>query len=83
MPRDRAKWAKGQIKRWAQSGEKMQLQDREEAIDGEPRKVAYHPRHFGTIGHDSAADVGNTVIVEFAISHTGNLRIVTDGEISI
>ena len=70
------------MKRWAQSGEKIQLQVREEAIDGEPRKVAYHPdgARFGTIGHDSAADVGNTVIVEFAISHDSQIPSVTDYE---
>jgi hypothetical protein len=78
VPRDRARWAKGQVKQWAQSGEKIQLQVREETIDGEPRKAAYHPNgtRFGTIGRDSAADVGDTVTIQFAISHDGNLRVV-------
>ena len=80
VPRDRARWAKGQVKRWAQSGEKIQLQVREETIDGQSRKVAYHPggTRFGTIDRDSAADVGDTVIVQFAISHDGNLRVAAD-----
>ena len=80
VPRDRARWAKGQVKQWAQSGEKLQLQVRDEMIDGEPRKVAYHPdgARFGTIGRDSAAAVGDTVTVQFAISHDGNLRVVAE-----
>ena len=47
----------------------------EEVVDGEMRNVAYDDEgaRFGTISRDSERDVGDTILLRFAMAHDGSL----------